>query len=121
MQAIDYRTQAQLAEADGVSEYQVIISLKDRDNRPYISSTQITIDTNIGRINLKDSNNDQAGIQMTVNGGELLVPVIAPTVPSKGELVINTGNSKQVIPLQFTAKLRLLIAIGIVEGARLRQ
>ncbi|WP_252962992.1 hypothetical protein [Psychrobacter sp. PSP] len=117
LQAIDYRTQAQLVPADGISEYQVVISLKDRDNRPYIGTTSLTLDTNIGRINLKDSSQDQAGTQVTVSGGELLIPVIAPSAPGKGELVIDTGSSKQVIPLQFTAKLRPLIAVGIVEGA----
>ena len=117
LQTIDYRTQTQLVQADGVSEYQVVISLRDRDNRPYVASTPITIDTNIGRINLKDSSQDKTGTQVMVNGGELLIPVTAPTVPGKGELIIDTGSSKQVIPLQFTAKLRPLIAVGIVEGA----
>ncbi len=117
LQAINYRTQEQLVPADGVSEYQIVISLKDRDNRPYIGTTSLTLDTNIGRINLDDGSKDQSGTQVTVNGGELLVSVIAPSVPGKGELVIDTGSSKQIIPLQFTAKLRPLIAVGIVEGA----
>ena len=117
LQAINYRTQATLVPADGVSDYQVVISLKDRDGRPYIASTPLTIDTNIGRINLSDSSKDQAGTQVIVSGGELLIPVIAPSVPGKGELVIDTGSSKQIIPLQFTAQLRPLIAVGIVEGA----
>ena len=117
LQSIDYRTQAQLVAADGISEYQIVVSLKDRDNRPYIGTTSLTLDTNIGRINLEDSSKDQAGTQVTVSGGELLIPVIASSVPGKGELVIDTGSSKQVIPLQFTAQLRPLIAVGIVEGA----
>lgn len=117
LQAIEYRTQEQLVQADGVSEYQIVVSLKDRDNRPYIASTPITIDTNIGRINLADSSKDKAGTQVTVNGGELLISVIAPAVSGKGELIIDTGSSKQVIPLQFTAELRPLIAVGIIEGA----
>lgn len=117
LQAIDYRTQDSLVPADGMSEYQIVISLKDRDGRPYVASTPITIDTNIGSINLKDSSKEAAGTQITVNGGELLIPVTAPSVPGKGELVIDTGSRKQVIPLQFTAQLRPLIAVGIVEGA----
>lgn len=117
LQAIDYRTQDSLVSADGMSEYQIVISLKDRDGRPYVASTPITIDTNIGRINLKDGSKEAAGTQITVNGGELLIPVTAPSVPGKGELVIDTGSKKQVIPLQFTAQLRPLIAVGIVEGA----
>ncbi|WP_298738449.1 hypothetical protein [uncultured Psychrobacter sp.] len=117
LQAIDYRTQDSLVPADGMSEYQIVISLKERDGRPYVASTPITIDTNIGRINLKDGSKEAAGTQITVNGGELLIPVTAPSVPGKGELVIDTGSRKQVIPLQFTAQLRPLIAVGIVEGA----
>lgn len=117
LQAIEYRTQDSLVPADGVSEYQIVISLKDLDGRPYVSSTPITIDTNIGRVNLQDDSKDKAGTQVTVNGGELLISVVAPSVPGKGEMVIDTGSSKQVIPLQFTAKLRPLIAVGIVEGA----
>ncbi len=117
LQSISYRTQKQLVAADGVSDYQIVISLKDRDGRPYIASTPITIDTNIGRINLADSSKDQAGTQVTVNGGELLISVIAPSAPGKGEMIIDTGSTKQVIPLQFTAQLRPLIAVGIVEGA----
>ncbi|WP_435978698.1 hypothetical protein [Psychrobacter sp. DM4] len=117
LQAINYRTQDGLVEADGLSEYQIVVSLKDRDNRPYVASTPITIDTNIGRINLPDGSKDKAGTQVMVNGGEILIPVIAPSVPGKGQLVIDTGSSKQVIDLQFTPKLRPLIAVGIVEGA----
>lgn len=117
LQAIDYRTQANLVPADGLSEYQVVISLKDLDGRPYIASTPITIDTNIGRINLSDTNKDQSGTQVIVSGGELLIPVTAPSVPGKGEMIIDTGSSKKTIPLQFTAQLRPLIAVGIVEGA----
>nr|WP_289055773.1 hypothetical protein [uncultured Psychrobacter sp.] len=117
LQAIDYRTQDSLVPADGMSEYQIVVSLKDLDGRPYVASTPITIDTNIGRINLKDGSKEAAGTQITVNGGELLIPVTAPSVPGKGELVIDTGSRKQVIPLQFTAQLRPLIAVGIVEGA----
>ena len=117
LQSVDYRTQKQLVTADGMSEYQVVISLKDRDGRPYVSSTPITIDTNIGRINLADDSKDKAGTQVSVSGGELLIPITAPSVPGKGELVIDTGSTKQVIPLQFTAQLRPLIAVGIIEGA----
>ncbi|WP_352338330.1 SdrD B-like domain-containing protein [Psychrobacter sp. 16-MNA-CIBAN-0192] len=117
LQAIDYRTQPNLVEADGISDYQIVISLRDSDNRPYISSTPITIDTNIGRINLPDTDNNLVGTQVTVTGGELLIPVTAPSVPGKGELIIDTGNSKQIIPLQFTAKLRPVLAVGLIEGA----
>jgi len=116
LQTIDYESQKQIMEADGISEYQVVIKLKDKENRPFIASTPITIDTNIGRINLPDSNTDQAGTQVTVNGSELLIPIIAPSVPGKGELIISAGNTKKIIPLQFTAKLRPLIAVGVVEG-----
>lgn len=116
LQAIDTRTQSGLVSADGVSEYQVVISLKDRDGKPYVSSTPVTIDTNIGRIGLKDTTPNTAGTQVYVHGGELLIPVIAPTNPGKGDLIITAGSTKTVVPLQFTANLRPLIAVGIIEG-----
>ena len=116
LQGIDYRTQDALVQADGVSEYQVVVSLKDKNGLPYIGSMPVTIDTTIGTINLPDTSKDQPGTQVIISGGELLVPVTAPNAPGQGELVVNTGSTKKVIPLQFTAKLRPLIAVGIVEG-----
>lgn len=114
---IDYRTQDKTVTADGVSEYQVVLSLKDVDGRPYTATTPIDIDTSIGRIGLVDGVKDKPGVQVNVNGGEILIPIIAPSNPGKGDLIISTGSSQQVIPLQFTPKLRPLIAVGIVEGS----
>lgn len=117
LQAINVRTQKDLVTADGVSQYQVVVSLKDVDGRPYVASTPLSLDTNIGRIDLKDTSPNTPGVQIIANGGELLVPIIAPNTPGKGQLVITAGNTKQVVPLQFTPKLRPLIAVGIVEGS----
>ena len=117
LQAINVRTQKDLVTADGVSQYQIVVSLKDVDGRPYVASTPLSLDTNIGRIDLKDTSPNTPGVQIIANGGELLVPIIAPNTPGKGQLVITSGNTKQVVPLQFTPKLRPMIAAGIIEGS----
>ncbi|MDO5768583.1 MAG: hypothetical protein Q4P13_03695 [Psychrobacter sp.] len=117
LQGIEYRTQDNLVAADGVSEYQVVVSLKDIDGQPYVASTPITVDTNIGRVNLKDISPDVPGTQILATGGELLIPVTAPNAPGQGQLVVTAGKTKQVIPLRFTPKLRPMIAAGIIEGS----
>ncbi len=93
LQAIDYRTQDSLVPADGVSEYHIVISLKDRDGRPYVSSTPINIDTNIGRINLKDGNKHPGWHSSNSPwGGSCSFPVLATQgARAKGNLVLQPG------------------------------
>jgi uncharacterized repeat protein (TIGR01451 family) len=110
------RSQPQSVPADGVSEYQVVVSLKDVDNGLYVAPTTVSLDTNIGTIDLKDNDSGQAGVQTTINGGELLVSIKAPNNPGKGNLLVKAGNLEKVIPLQFTPTLRPMIASGIIEG-----
>lgn len=111
--------QSNTVEADGISEYQVVIRLNDTDHGQYAAPATVSLDTDIGTIvsNQPDHSKDQAGIQMMAEGGELLVSVRAPTNPGKGNLVVKAGNLQKIIPLQFTPQLRPMIAAGIVEGA----
>lgn len=113
---ITTRTQSKTVEADGVSEYQVVIRLTDTDHGQYAAPASISLDTDIGTIVTKDNDNNQAGIQTTIQGGEMLVSVQAPHHPGKGNLVVKAGNLQKIIPLEFTPQLRPLIAAGIVEG-----
>ena len=111
--------QSNTVEADGISEYQVVIRLNDTDHCQYAAPATVSLDTDIGTIvsHQPAHGKDQAGIQMMAEGGELLVSVRAPTNPGKGNLVVKAGNLQKIIPLQFTPQLRPMIAAGIVEGA----
>lgn len=113
---IETRTQHQIVEADGISQYQVVVSLKDQNNQLYAAGTSVSIDSDIGTILLDDKDKNQAGIQTQIEGGELLIPVRAPATPGKGNLLVRAGTLEKVIPLQFIPKLRPMIATGIVEG-----
>lgn len=110
------RTQEKFIEADGVSEYQIVVSLKDTDNSLYGATTTVSLDSDIGTILLKDNDSNQAGIQTSINGGELLVPIKAPATPGKGNLIVKAGNLEKIVPLQFTPQLRPLIVAGVVDG-----
>ncbi len=110
------RTQGKFIEADGVSEYQIVVSLKDVDHSLYGASTSVSLDSDIGTIMLPDADKDKAGIQTTINGGELLVPIKAPATAGKGNLLVRAGNLEKLVPLQFTPQLRPMIAVGVVEG-----
>ena len=111
--------QSNTVEADGISEYQVVIRLNDTDHGQYAAPATVSLDTDIGTIvsHQPDHSKDQAGIQMMAEGGELLVSVRAPTNPGKGNLVVKAGNLQKIIPIQFVPQLRPMIAAGIVEGA----
>ena len=111
--------QSNTVEADGISEYQVVIRLNDTDHGQYAAPATVSLDTDIGTIvsNQPAHGKDQAGIQMMAEGGELLVSVRAPTNPGKGNLVVKAGNLQKIIPIQFVPQLRPMIAAGIVEGA----
>ena len=111
--------QSNTVEADGISEYQVVIRLNDTDHGQYAAPATVSLDTDIGTIvsNQPAHSKDQAGIQMVAEGGELLVSVRAPTNPGKGNLVVKAGNLQKIIPIQFVPQLRPMIAAGIVEGA----
>ncbi|WP_230658883.1 SdrD B-like domain-containing protein [Psychrobacter sp. I-STPA10] len=117
LQNIEAHQQDKLVSADGNSIYQVVIRLKDKNGRPYPSDTLVTLDTNIGQVNLKDTSTDVPGTQVIVTGGELLVPIKAPTTAGDGVLTVTANNIKQTIPLQFTPHLRPLIAVGIIDGS----
>ena len=115
---IDTRTPAhvQTLEADGVSEYQFVISPKDTNGQLYAGTAPVTLDSDIGTILTNDSDKNQAGIQAFIEGGEMRVSVKAPTNAGKGTLMVKAGSLTKLIPLQFTPQLRPMIAAGIVEG-----
>lgn len=111
------REQTHVLEADGVSELQIAISLKDKDGGLYPGSATITLDSDIGTVLREDKDPNQAGVQTTIDGGEALISVRAPSAPGKGNLVIKAGDAERIIPLQFTPQLRPMIASGIIEGS----
>ena len=103
--------------ANGQDEMQVVLRVLDKQGLKVANRTAITIETDLGTVNLTDINPNEAGIQTFVEGGEMLIPVIAPNTAGRGKLKISSGLLVQEQAIQFAADLRPLIAVGIVEGS----
>src|SRR5690606_38259613 len=105
------------AVANGRDSLHVLLQLKDKNGVKVATRTPITLESDIGVIDLTDLNPNEPGIQHFIEGGEMLIPVLAPSIPGRGMLRVSSGVIQTEIDLQFTADLRPLIAVGLVEGS----
>ena len=102
--------------ANGSDVYQAVVKVVDQHGTPVASRTPLTLNSTIGRIQLKDLNPEQPGIQVFVEGGSLVVPIQSPTEPGQGALEVESGSYHNTQQIRFLPDLRPLIASGIVEG-----
>lgn len=103
--------------ANGQAEMHVVLRLLNKHGLKVANRTAISIETDLGTVNLTDINPNEAGIQTFIEGGEMVIPVIAPNTAGRGKLKISSGMISQEQAIQFSADLRPLIAVGIVEGS----
>lgn len=103
--------------ANGRDVLQIAVQLLDKQGVKVATRTPLTLESDIGLIDLQDLNPNEPGIQTFIDGGEMIVPIVAPSVPGRGKLRVSSGLMKQEIDLQFQADLRPLIAVGLVEGS----
>ncbi|WP_228147474.1 SdrD B-like domain-containing protein [Acinetobacter sp. ANC 3813] len=108
---------AQPVMANGRDILQIAIQLQDQHGVKAATRTALTLESDLGLIDLPDLNPSEPGIQTFIEGGEMIVPVIAPNVPGRGKLRVTSGLMSQEIDLQFQADLRPLVAVGLIEGA----
>lgn len=116
MSRIEVHTSQTLLEANGRDLVNVVVSILDQNGVPVASRTPITLDNNLGKIQLDDLDPDKAGVQQFIEGGRLLVPLLAPAQAGEGRLEVSSGTYKAELPLRFVPELRPMIAAGIVEG-----
>lgn len=117
MSRIEMQTSQTLLEANGRDVVNVVVSIVDKNGVLVASRTPVTIDSNLGKIQLDDLDPDKAGVQQFIEGGRLLVPVLAPAQAGEGQLEVNSGTYKAQLPMRFVPELRPMIAAGIIEGA----
>lgn len=117
MSRIEVKTDRKVLEANGRDLVNVVVSILDQNGVPVASRTPVTLDHNLGKIQLNDLDPDKAGIQQFVEGGRLLVPLLAPSQAGEGRIEVSSGTYKAELPLRFVPELRPMIAAGIVEGS----
>ncbi|WP_425283445.1 SdrD B-like domain-containing protein [Acinetobacter boissieri] len=104
-------------QANGRDSYTVRLNLLDRHGTLVSTRTPITLDSSIGKIDLVDLDPKQPGIQVFVEGGTLLVPIIAPTEAGEGVLSVESGIFNTSTAIRFLPDLRPIIAVGMLEGS----
>lgn len=102
--------------ANGRDVMQLQLQLQDKNGIKVSTRTSVTLESDIGLIDLPDLNPSEPGIQTFIEGGEMMIPIIAPNAPARGTLRVSSGLLKQALDIQFQADLRPLIAVGLVEG-----
>lgn len=103
--------------ANGRDILQLVVQLQDKQGIKVATRTAVTLESDLGIIDLQDLNPNEPGIQTFIDGGEMIVPIIAPNVPGRGKLRVSSGLLKQEVNIQFEADLRPLIAVGLIEGS----
>ncbi|WP_313398924.1 SdrD B-like domain-containing protein [Acinetobacter variabilis] len=103
--------------ANGRDVMQLRVQLQDKQGIKVATRTSITLESDIGIIDLPDLNPNEPGIQSFIDGGEMIIPILAPNAPARGKLRVSSGLIKEEIDIQFQADLRPLIAVGLIEGS----
>lgn len=103
--------------ANGRDVMQLRVQLQDKQGIKVVTRTSITLESDIGIIDLPDLNPNEPGIQSFIDGGEMIIPILAPNAPARGKLRVSSGLIKEEIDIQFQADLRPLIAVGLIEGS----
>ena len=103
--------------ANGRDVMQLVVQLQDKQGVNVATRTSLTLESDIGIIDLQDLNPSEPGIQTFIDGGEMIVPIIAPNTAGRGKVRVSSGLLKQEIDIQFQADLRPLIAVGLIEGS----
>jgi large repetitive protein len=102
--------------ADGSTAVKVLIETLDAAGVRVTTPTPVTLQTSRGRWKLRDLDADEPGVQVFVEGGQLIAEFESP--PDAGDVLLQaSANTLQAqASLNFVPSLRPLLASGIVEG-----
>lgn len=106
--------------ADGRSVVPLRLRLFDRDGRPVMAPTDVTVSTNRGRVRLPGAAIDEPPrqtLRLSVREGEAVVELVASHEPGEAELQVQSGNVVVRGQVAMVTERRPMIAVGVVEGA----
>jgi hypothetical protein len=108
--------------ADGQSAVVLTIRLFDKNNKPVLLPTRVTLETSLGRFKRLDrlDNIDldklEPGNQLMVQNGVGQITLVAPHEPGDANIRATSGNTFVEGRLSFIPDLRPMIAVGLIEG-----
>jgi len=104
------------APADGRSLVPVRIRTLDQAGVPYGARTLVTLHTGAGAFQVTDLNPDEAGVQVAVEYGEAVVPLVAPASFGDSRVSATAGTLSAATRVRFVPDMSPLLAVGALEG-----
>ena len=104
------------APSDGKAPQRVTVRLVDQAGLPVTARTHLTLESTLGRWQVKDLNPDEPGVQVFLEGGKANYVLLAPNEPGDALVRISSGVLKAERQVVFVPNLRPLIANGVIEG-----
>lgn len=109
-------------QADGQPVTQITVHLTDAKGLPVHERQPLTLDSHLGTWLTPDLNPNEAGVQVFAEGGQATWALRGPAQPGVDRVSIQAGRVHTTLDVAFTAQLRDMVAVGIVEGVlNLRQ
>jgi large repetitive protein len=102
--------------ADGKTPVLVTVRMLDKLGTPVTSRLAATLTTNLGRLDVKDLNPADEGVQVFIEGGVGEFSLMPPTEVGKSRITVDSGRVRADVPLDYLPELRQLVASGLVEG-----
>lgn len=102
--------------ADSSSALSITVRLRDSQDLPVTTRTQLTLRSSLGQWQTPDLDTHQPGTQVFMEGGEAVFLLLPPAQPGKAELSASSGTVSAMAKVEFLPNLRPLIAVGLIEG-----
>jgi large repetitive protein len=102
--------------ADGVTPARIVVKVTDSKGVPVTARTPVTLESSLGRWDVKDLNANEPGVQTFVQGGRAEFDLMSPLAPADVVVRVSSGVLKAERRIPFLPELRPLIGSGVIEG-----
>ncbi len=102
--------------ADGNSPVRVRIRLVDANGNLVAMRLPVSVESKLGRWKGTDLDEVEPGLQQFIENGQLELSLLPPQEPGEETLRILSGRMEKQVKFGYTAPLREMIAVGIIEG-----
>ena len=113
---IDIQTPTGDVAADGQTPLIVKVRLTDAKGVLITPRTPLTLESSLGRWDVKDLSEQEPGVQVFIEGGQADFRLVSPAEPGIAMVRVSSGNIKTQSTISFIPDLRPLIAVGVIEG-----
>jgi uncharacterized repeat protein (TIGR01451 family) len=104
------------APADGLHPVPVAVAVLDSAGVPVGARTLVTLESTLGQLAAPDLDPARAGVQVAIEGGRAIVPLVPPGSPGRARVTAACGTFTAAVDVEFVPELRPLLVVGALEG-----